>query len=1275
MWVCPSEGKTKIFFIGEERMKRTFKKVLSTVVASLFVLQSASLATVGIGATGTNEVLKSTPTLDGTKDEAYAASWGYTDTVSWGSVDFSFLYDDEYLYVYADIKNNARGEYDALDMALMVTDNPNNNWTDVHSSTEVVSNPFWTDGTAMACRHYTNIMDYVETGDNLGWQPGRAPKGATHQGETPASEYSLTATNTGAILEYRIKNTKGAFVKGATVSFAATDSLNGWPALWNATDYTTFVLGEKYTPTHEHEWAAEYTTDVEPTCLTDGSKSIHCSICDAINRDTVTPVDALGHNWSDEYTEVPATCSVPGARYRACLRTGCDGRTDVTVLKTTPHNFVGGVCTMCNSHEVLKSTPTIDGVKDEAYDHSYSWTYDGNVTWGSYSLSVLYDDDYFYVYLDIENKTSKGMYDAVDMALILNGDSTQSTDVATNPYLDSSFHCRHYNNTSDSSAIGNNIVKQGNGTTSDTEYKLVLNDDGAVLEYRIKGKFAAGDLIAFATDPGTGAWGKAQSGDYKAMALGAEFTPAHEHVFSDEWSTDVKATCTKMGVKSHHCTVAGCDVVSDQTDIPKVPHTAGKLTTTEPTCVEEGKTTSVCTICGSPFTVGEPTPALGHSTTSGKCERCGEYVNAPSNVPYATAVVDGVKDVAYDSGAKYYVNGATAYLLYDRDYFYIYVEADDAEEYAYFTIGNPNADHSTGAFWTHTASLKLNFTSKSLWVSGGMVCQIYNEEGKAGYSGFGKNLVKNNEIVAVDGEDYSFATTGNAVEYKIYIGPGSAENNYIGKASVGNNIYYIGLGTKTDGISLDKEPLHVQLINGDCTNVVLDKCLDGCTDTESIVTVEPTCDVKGVSIEKCTVCGAELEGSENEIPALGHDWTYDDIETEPTCTDEGLAHIKVCKRTGCTTGYQEDYEEGFIIPALGHDYVYTCDPTQKNSAYKAGHIGTCKTCGAVSGIIAHNTNELGICADCGANVSLIPATYSVTLLDVINLNVKINKASVEAYDNFYVKFVEHYKDTGTDNVQVVTDFTYESNTSRYVFAYGAAPQCAIDDVDVYVYGVKDGVTYESTIKYTRSIKTYLYSMLARSTDEALNTLMVQLLDYISAAQTFTGYETANLANAELTDAMKAYRLPENTNYSNTAGTTVNEGVSGVTYKARSLYCFDSIAFKYNFTIDDSQYNTDNIKVVVKYKDDGVVMAEYTGDQIVYDSARSRYVVTVGVKAHELSSDLEVNVYTLDGTLISNKTLVNSIESMIANYAKDADYTDFVAAIMQYGRAAAAYANR
>ena len=99
------------------------------------------------------------------------------------------------------------------------------------------------------------------------------------------------------------------------------------------------------------------------------------------------------------------------------------------------------------------------------------------------------------------------------------------------------------------------------------------------------------------------------------------------------------------------------------------------------------------------------------------------------------------------------------------------------------------------------------------------------------------------------------------------------------------------------------------------------------------------------------------------------------------------------------------------------------------------------------------------------------------------------------------------------------------------------------------------------------------------------------------------------------------------------------------------------------------YTTENVKVVVTYKDDGVVMAEYTGDQITYDETTGRYTVVVGLIAQNMSKAFELNVYTLDGTLITGKTLTNSIESQVATN-KDTTITAKLDAMMQYGRAAA-----
>lgn len=85
-----------------------------------------------------------------------------------------------------------------------------------------------------------------------------------------------------------------------------------------------------------HDWNADYTTDVKPTCTKPGSKSIHCSRCDATKD--VTEIEPLGHDWEDDFTiDVKPTCTQPGSKSIHCSR--CDAIKDVTEIEPTGHSF------------------------------------------------------------------------------------------------------------------------------------------------------------------------------------------------------------------------------------------------------------------------------------------------------------------------------------------------------------------------------------------------------------------------------------------------------------------------------------------------------------------------------------------------------------------------------------------------------------------------------------------------------------------------------------------------------------------------------------------------------------------------------------------------------------------------------------------------------------------------------------------------------------------------------------------------------------------------
>lgn len=149
-----------------------------------------------------------------------------------------------------------------------------------------------------------------------------------------------------------------------------------------------------------HDWNDEYTTDVKPTCTKPGSKSIHCSRCDAtkdvteieptghsfgewtVSKDSTcvaggqktrkceicgyteyedTDIDSNAHEWEENYTiDKEPTCTTEGSKSIHCSR--CDATKDSTVIPVTDHTY--------GEWEIVTpSTCTENGVKKHACIH------------------------------------------------------------------------------------------------------------------------------------------------------------------------------------------------------------------------------------------------------------------------------------------------------------------------------------------------------------------------------------------------------------------------------------------------------------------------------------------------------------------------------------------------------------------------------------------------------------------------------------------------------------------------------------------------------------------------------------------------------------------------------------------------------------------------------------------------------------------------------------------------------------------------------------------
>ena len=77
-----------------------------------------------------------------------------------------------------------------------------------------------------------------------------------------------------------------------------------------------------------HLWEDDYTIDKEPTCVAEGSKSVHCSRCDATKDSTVIPL--ADHIYGEWETIKEATCTEDGSKKHSCINCGFEEETVIT---------------------------------------------------------------------------------------------------------------------------------------------------------------------------------------------------------------------------------------------------------------------------------------------------------------------------------------------------------------------------------------------------------------------------------------------------------------------------------------------------------------------------------------------------------------------------------------------------------------------------------------------------------------------------------------------------------------------------------------------------------------------------------------------------------------------------------------------------------------------------------------------------------------------------------------------------------------------------------
>ncbi len=293
------------------------------------------------------------------------------------------------------------------------------------------------------------------------------------------------------------------------------------------------------------------------------------------------------------------------------------------------------------------------------------------------------------------------------------------------------------------------------------------------------------------------------------------------------------------------------------------------------------------------------------------------------------------------------------------------------------------------------------------------------------------------------------------------------------------------------------------------------------------------------------------------------------------------------------------------------------------------------------------------------------STY-LTVHNDLSLNYKVSKDIIDnsGYSNPYVVF-----EFGGRTVKV-DKYTLSEDGKSYVFAFNnIAPDQMNDTISATLHAVLNGVRYTGETK-EYSVSQYCYNLLDKySGDEnaKLRTLLVDLLNYGSASQTYTGHNTENLANAKLTEEQKYWgtsEQPKLKTVKNTAYKMIVD-IPAVTWESAGLNLQKSVTMR--FKIATGSINGLSVKVE---SESGGKWTIPSKSFVKTDGGY--YIYFNGLNAGQMSEPVYLTVYNGD-TAVSD-TIRYSVESYV--YAKqgstDVVLNDLLISMMKYGNAAYAY---
>ncbi len=438
------------------------------------------------------------------------------------------------------------------------------------------------------------------------------------------------------------------------------------------------------------------------------------------------------------------------------------------------------------------------------------------------------------------------------------------------------------------------------------------------------------------------------------------------------------------------------------------------------------------------------------------------------------------------------------------------------------------------------------------------------------------------------------------------------------------------------------------------------------TDDRTHVKTMGDCTNPTVYYKTCEYCGISAEGHdenatfEGEVVSDAHRWKDEHISDNvhvtqaATCDKDGEGYVE-CE-------LNPEHHKTITIEKLNPDGQHTWKGWE-DDAEKPGY----------------EKDECTVCSATREREKPKIDSASLTLYDNIDVNFKVKKSALDGYtsDEYSSPYIEVELNGETTKIETPTEGEIKpvdsDTTPAYVFTFtDIAPQMMGDTLTAKLYATKDGepVLLDS---FDYSVKQYCTSMLDKteaSKEEytEFRAMLVDMLNYGAAAQTYTNHNADSLVNADLGDAAdegtkedpvpaNVFEISDGDNESNI-----------IRWLGAGLSISDTIALRFRVDLKDGE-TTEGLSVDVGGINTDNIKTAFVPDN---ESKNEYYLYIRGIETTEMNTALTI-VVKKAGSNVSG-TLTYSI----ANYAyemqnsADENLKAFNNAMLKLGKSAKAY---